>query len=125
VLRRLLGASRRRPGRRIADAGVGPVISNMARTKVLLVATTPSSIDKFNRRNMSILRELGCAVHVASNFASVGGSSFWAEARRAEMLLHGQEQVPGWLGARADIVTPAAWQCLASACAARSAGSGR
>jgi len=71
VLRRLLGASRRRPGRRIADAGVGPVISNMARTKVLLVATTPSSIDKFNRRNMSILRERGSALPPRARHAAL------------------------------------------------------
>lgn len=58
------------------------------------------------------------AISAAYAAARVGGSPVWAQARRAEMLLRGQAQVPGWLGSREDIVTPPAlWQALAVECA--------
>lgn len=62
-----------------------------ARTKVLLVATTPSSIDKFDRRNISILRERGCALHVASSFAPVDHwhrPSFKSELEADGVVVH-------------------------------------
>jgi nucleoside-diphosphate-sugar epimerase len=65
------------------------------------------------------------AISAAYAVARVGGSPVWAQARRAEMLLRGQAQVPGWLGSRADIVTPvASWQALAVECASGHAGTG-
>jgi nucleoside-diphosphate-sugar epimerase len=66
------------------------------------------------------------ALRAAYAAARLGGSPVWAQARRAEMLLQGQAQVPGWLGHRTDIVVSAqAWQDLAAQCAAVSAGTGR
>lgn len=58
------------------------------------------------------------AISAAYVVARIGGSPVWAQARRAEMLLRGQAQVPGWLGSRADIVTSlASWEALAAECA--------
>ena len=59
------------------------------------------------------------AVDVGYAAARVGGSPIWAQARRAEMLLFGQEQVPGWLAPRRDdiVVDRSRWQDLAEALA--------
>jgi hypothetical protein len=117
VLRRLLGASTRRPGRRIADAEVGPVILNMAQGTL---GGDTSSIGKSNRLNIGILRESRCAVHVVSDFTSVGGSSSRANTH-CEIQVHGQKRLPGLRVSRADIVTPASWDpCLCVGRAQRS-----
>jgi nucleoside-diphosphate-sugar epimerase len=78
------------------------------------------------RQPRSISRPLSRSVIFgAYTAARFGGSPLWAQARRVELLLRGQEQVRGWLGSRAGIVaTPADWQDLASECATRSARSG-
>ena len=79
------------------------------------------------RRPRSIPRPISrAAVSGAYAVARVGGSPVWAQARRAELLLRGQEQVSGWLGQRTGIVAPLdEWRNLAGECATRRASGGR
>ncbi len=50
--------------------------------KILILATVPSMIVAFNTRNIRILQEIGCSVHVACNFKD---RSAWTDQQISEM----------------------------------------